>query len=171
MKKLFIVLAATLIMTLAATRQSFASFVPFSEFKIVGAAGAQDWSGPTSSDGLPMFKFDQTPYLYIKMPANYVYAKIDTSWTSPSSQVIPDNDHYQVFWYGRNLWLSLTNWNSVQEHGVWKVDGSYRTCLGNTGTGMASFVVTPEPMAFLLYGIGGLPLMARFIRQRKTLKS
>ncbi|NTV30089.1 MAG: hypothetical protein HGA80_08430 [Candidatus Omnitrophica bacterium] len=168
MKKLFYIWAAAVILTMITTSASFASFVPFNEFKIVGSSGDTSWSGSTDSNGLPIFSLTQTPVLYLQLPNNFIFADINTTWNSPTGPSY-DKDKYQSFWQGNNVWLSLSKWNTVKTTGTWTVDGSYNALLCKTGSAQASFVVTPEPMALTLYGIGGLPLLAHFIRRRKMM--
>lgn len=169
MNKLFFFLVVAILLFLAAPYDSFAFYnnnAPFSEFKNVGRSGSESWSGPLNGTGLPVFNFNETPYLYVKLPSFSLWTQINSTWGDPLANSY-DANKQQWLWNGKESWLSLSNWNTVQTPGQWMVDGSYQRLFSQTGISTASFVVTPEPMAFLLYGIGGLPLAAHFIRRRK----
>lgn len=151
MRKLVILLAAASVVL--ASPKTFA----FDEFRMVDAAGS--YTDKSS------FGWNETPYLYIKRNAP---VNLAIFWLSPENvsffrpaQLNADNSY--------EAWITLVNWEASKKAGEWKVKGfgvrNPQDCA--TTSFMVTPTVTPEPLSLALFGIGGLPLAARFIRRKK----
>ena len=66
-----------------------------------------------------------------------------------------------------NLWNSLDNWDLYKKVGNWSVKVNWWNGLGSMGSGIANFVVTPEPVSSLLFLVGGVTLAATRLRKKK----
>jgi len=160
MKAFSSTLVVAVLFVLLATSNASAAF---SEFKMVGSSG--------STVEQTVFGWDETPYLYVKLPRVGVYADIETDWFSPEASSYEADKAVVLpgILGSKSQWISLSNWNDVKQVGTWNVSGAYEYLLPcSTGEGVASFVVTPEPVSLLLYGLGGLPLAAHLTRRKKT---
>jgi hypothetical protein len=191
MKKLLITLLAAVAISAIAVSQAQAAN-SFDYFKMV--TGAQVGSSPAfeaaaqayndasdpidgNRDNAVQQTYDyttETPYLYVHLTsaATEIYA-----WLSPTSASFSDipTELTQVASSGLSRWFSLTNWSTVKEMGQWTVTGSQfggtvtdnlASCQGSCAA--TSFVVTPEPMSMILFGMGGLPIAAHLLRRRKV---
>ena len=72
------------------------------------------------------------------------------------------------------LWSDAINWDLIKKTGKWQVDNSWLNLdffpgKGGIGSKTINFTVTPEPVASLLFIIGGAPVAFRLYRRRKTL--
>jgi len=160
MKTFSLTLSVALLFTVLASSNACADF---SQFKMVGSAG--------STVEKTTFDWNETPYLYVKLPRIGVYADINTDWLSPDTSIFESNKSVVLpgILDSKSQWISLEDWNDVKQIGTWTVSGTYGYLLPcASGSGTASFVVTPEPVSLLLYGLGGLPIAAHLIRRRKT---
>ncbi|NTV29158.1 MAG: hypothetical protein HGA80_03650 [Candidatus Omnitrophica bacterium] len=141
----------------------------FTIFRIVGAEG--------SKKEQTTFSLNETPWVYVKI-ANKK-DKVSTEWLNQLDKT------FVTKWTSVNkkgeAWISLAAWNSINDKnkiGTWTISGfigeatrhgykiNDKICPAE-----ASFVVTPEPISMVLYGMGGLPLAAHFLRRRKQLSA
>lgn len=132
----------------------------FTEFKMVGALNSEDVKSE--------FGWNETPYLFAQFPSAG-NIQLDSFWL---------DDGFESYYAGAQLaeqdgskvWITLSNWDSVKKTGLWEVYGSYsfdnEPCTNDCG--FTRFVVTPEPMSMVLFGLGGLPLAGRFLRRRSN---
>lgn len=116
------------------------------------------------------YKWDETPYLYIRLPeggSNFV----GTWWEDPHSNYYYTGDSS----FEQDLWFSLDNWTEVREQGMWNINAFYMIAGGSIGTGTTDFTV-PEPMTLVLFIVGGGGILAgkfslRNKRQRRLKQS
>jgi hypothetical protein len=190
MKKITLMMALVLAMTLGLASKSFAKVNPtcpegrfFCAFNIVdNTPGATTWSGPVTADSYqdPILSLSQTPVLYFKL--SLPTDKIDGMWIregnspfEPFGDVSPSNVVTGEGWISPAMWASLPTSSKI---GSWSVlghiKGTNSWSIDSNGDldcptcAIANFVVTPEPMSMVLYGMGGLPLAAHFLRRRKV---
>ena len=121
-------------------------------------------SGSTVAKGT--FGFDETPFLYMKLP-NDGFNFASSFWHAPSASTYfasqgPSSTDAR--------WLSLASWGSVKEAGDWTIDSNVFYSTGLTATDSASFTVTPEPLAMVLFLVGGAPIAVNLYRRRRLLK-
>lgn len=186
MKKITFIMALVLAMTMGAASQSFAGIITacpngsyFCAFNIVDNTGATAWTGPTDSYGDPALSLAQTPVLYFQL--SDASDKIDGLWIKEE-----DASKWEAFGSvgptsGTDGWMSPAMWSGLNDSdklGHWSVlghiQGTSSWTIDSAGNldcpscAIANFVVTPEPVSMALYGIGGLPLAARFLRRRKV---
>lgn len=152
---------------------SHPAFADFSQYKIVGALN--------STVEKTVFSFDETPFLYLKLPqTGDVFT--GTFWSDPDSlsffsstqqtsspltTTVVGSDPTLIS--GLERWLSLANWDSIKKAGTWEVASNYFYTNGATGTGLASFAVTvtPEPVSMMLFFVGGAPMAVSLYRKHK----
>jgi len=124
-------------------------------------------SGNGTYDVRDTFGWDETPWIYFKMPTdpNNFHFGIKA----------PSNDKYKFLdkEVGSEFWVSLDNlfedkdggsmfsWDDIKEVGLWDLDAQYAS-LGSSaaGKGDLTFTITPEPISSLLFLIGGGALVA-----------
>jgi len=109
------------------------------------------------------FSFDETPFLYMKLPEDdFNFAS--SFWHAPSTST-----HFASDGPGSigKRWISLADWESVKEVGDWTIDSNVFYSNGLTATSFTSFTVTPEPLAMTLFLIGGAPIAVSLIRKKK----
>lgn len=166
-------ITSTVILILALAVFAPNSFADFDAYKIVGSSG--------SFTEKIVFGFDETPYLYMKLPDG---GKVFTGsfWRDPDASIfyistkntgldderISDSGLGLVS--GRKRWITLADWDAVKKVGVWEVNSNYFYKNGDTGFGSASFTVQPEPLAMTLFLIGGAPIAVNIYRRRRLLK-
>jgi hypothetical protein len=113
------------------------------------------------------FGFDETPFLYMKLPEDdFNFAS--SFWHAPSSSTHFASDGPSTT---GERWISLTDWNNVKEVGDWTIDSNVFYSNGAAATSVASFTVTPEPLAMALFFVGGVPIAANLYHKRKKLVS
>ena len=145
---LFLILAVSLAITTPAS----AGFETYT----VGSDGSK-----TAKD---TFKLNETPYLYMKLPQDG-FSVTASFWHAPSGgnpsfvSTGPDTTIER--------WISLPNWNSIKEAGKWSIDTGIFYSNGVSATSTASFAVTPEPLAVVLFLTGGLPIAVNLYRKKK----
>jgi hypothetical protein len=150
--RIFMITAALLLAALASP--SSAAF--FSDFKTVGSN--------VSTAEQTSFSLSETPYLYYKLSSPVVSGKIITTWLLGSDAFVLKAPTTPA---GEG-WLSLTTWDTVKKAGTWDIRGYLKDNGTYSDCKTTSFVVTPEPMAMVLYGLGGLPITVFLYRRRKT---
>ncbi len=166
-KRTWVIVAALLV---ALTSPSLAA-THFDYFKMVGAAELGNSSLSQTNPARATYGLNETPYLYYHVtPAPTVTQSVLTLWFHKAEPgvLVPDTATPA----DTESWLSLSNWNSLsdeQKLGDWRVTGFLKQGRTLLDCKTVSFVVTPEPMAMVLYGIGGLPLAAHFLRRRKQI--
>jgi hypothetical protein len=138
---------------LAVTSQSFAAF---DTYRMVGALN--------ETTEKTVFGFDETPYLYLKLPAEGQASSV-SFWQDPRGAP------FYTAANGTDIerWISIADWNSVKKTGRWEVNSNYFYTNGDTGSGSTSFTVTPEPLAVTLFLMGGAPIAADIYRRRRRL--
>ena len=156
-KKLLLV--STFILSFGILSAGQNAFANFEEYKIVGSAG--------SFDEKTVFGFDDSsPYIYMRLPEN------GQSFTG-SFWRDPDATSFYTSTVGttpdRNRWIKLADWDTIKKAGEWEVSSNYFYTTGETGFGIASFTVAPEPLAMVLFMVGGTPIAASLYRKRKKL--
>lgn len=136
----------------------------FTEFKMVNSNDPQQSGSRIEKH---TFLFSETPFLYMQIsPA--LNASIRSYWTGPDTKLRTRTKTITTS-SGTEFWFSLLHWDKDRQLGPWDVKGQLwdgTTLLNKSET---SFVVTPEPSAIMLYGLGGLGLLGRLPwRNRKT---
>ncbi|MBU4305364.1 MAG: PEP-CTERM sorting domain-containing protein [Candidatus Omnitrophica bacterium] len=109
------------------------------------------------------FGLDEIPFLYMKLPqAGLNFSS--SFWHAPSGgdSFVSEGPDSKT-----ERWLSLTDWTSIKEVGKWSIDSNVFYSNGTTATSFASCSVTPEPLAMILFLIGGLPLAFNLVRKRR----
>lgn len=116
------------------------------------------------------FGLDETPYLYMNLPGDGSLYTVWSWWHDPAGNTywdgtapIFDSTNYQV-------WLPLTHWfqwENVKTAGIWTIDANYYFSNNQSGTGVTSFTVTPEPISSILFLLGGSALAFRQHKKRK----
>ena len=99
-----------------------------------------------------------SPYLYMVMPLKG-QAFTGTFWRSPEA------DLFYTPTSGTEIkrWVPLADWKKI---GDWEVNSNYFYNNGDTGFAKATFTVTPEPLAMILFAVGGLPIAARLYKRK-----
>lgn len=167
---------------LITTASSFADDTFQNAFKVVGSYG--------STTEKTSFGWNEKPYIYSRMPVAGI-ADFGSFWNDPENAsraadvfgVTLENDNQEV-WYSftDEQWFTGTDEElPYRKTGEWSVLGYYfysnGAMAGDTGFGgcidpsscdVGKFVVTPEPVSMVLFGLGGLPLAARFLRKKQT---
>lgn len=113
-----------------------------------------------------VFDWSETPWLYLKLPVAE-YNVTSSWWTSPSDQYFYTSTTPSSY---QELWLTLNNWTTLREVGLWKVSALYyyaNNPCDEHGVGYTSFTVTPEPLGCALFAVGGIAL-ALFRKKRKS---
>ena len=129
------------------------------KFDLIPVAGIGETTPKTT------FLFDETPYLYFKLPQSGTFA-ISSFWQDPTG-----GDHFSLFGpsSGDAAWFSLTNWNTAKQVGSWNVVAATFYSTGVSVTDSTEFsVASPEPLGVTLFVTGGLAL-ASTLRRRKRL--
>ncbi|MBI3617947.1 MAG: hypothetical protein HY210_07015 [Candidatus Omnitrophica bacterium] len=170
-------ITATAILILALAAFAPNSFAAFAEYKMVGS-----FSGPNKYLEKSVFGFNETPYLYMKLPdggkvftgsfwrapdASIFY--ISTKNFGPASDRISDSGSGLVL--GKKRWITLEDWDSVKKVGTWEVSSNYFYKNGDTGYAKTSFMTTPEPLAMTLFLLGGAPIAVNLYRKKRLLKA
>lgn len=111
------------------------------------------------------FTLNETPYLFMQLPTGEELSDFTVSfWHGPTN-----NTSVMTFGgAGLTRWATPANWDAVKEVDEWDIDASwYNSGTGNGGTGHTSFTVTPEPIAMILFMVGGLPIATSLYRNRR----
>ena len=125
-------------------------------------------NGNTSTESMDEFSLNDTPWLYISIPEVEDVHGTTALWKSEQ------NSYFFTSYMGadNNIYFSLDNWDSIKTPGEWNVgvtsmqfiEGSYQMTSNST-----SFTVTPEPMSYVLFLVGGGALAGRhFWSSRKN---
>lgn len=120
-----------------------------------------DSSGSTVADNT--FGFDETPFLYMKLTLTDS-GLTQSFWNAPGGA-----SYFEMNGPNSDIerWQSLTDWNTRREPGEWTINSNVFYADGATGTSVANFTVTPEPLAMTLFFVGGAPIAASLIRKKK----
>jgi hypothetical protein len=142
-------------------------------FAITGSFTAYTVGKENSTDPVPIFDWDETPWLYISLP--YSGLNVVASWWES-----PSNNFYFVGSgpsYDQEIWLSLDSgfdssgnpitWFDVREVDVWNITVGYFYSDGKMDSTSVNFTVTPEPLSSILFVAGGATLAARFYWRRR----
>lgn len=135
---------------LSLSSQAQASF--FEKFYTVSSSGSTVEQNDFSYD-------TDTPFLYVKLSDPGLSFKAawwnDETGDSYFTSEGPNSD--------QESWLTLSNWHSVKEHGLWTVNGSflYSGVPLDAGSAQYQFTVSPEPISSALFLVGGLALAGR----------
>jgi len=168
MKKMLISLTATLCLMAGTFSTQASAQVPssppvFTEFKMVNSNDPQLELSRTRKD---TFLFSETPFLYMRI-SSVLNGSIRSYWTGPDDKLRTRTKTVSTA-NGTEFWFNLLHWDDKdRQSGLWEVKGQLwdgTTLLNKSET---SFVVTPEPSAIMLYGLGGLGLLGR-LPWRKT---
>lgn len=160
MKKAVAVLGLALAGAIVFAPAAKADLPAFNEFKIVGAYGSTTEQTHFNSNS------GQIPFLYVQVDPSVLKnnLKIKTIWQSPEFHAYNIKD---IANYKGEAWITLVNWNKKNRHGEWEVEGVYKYKGQFSPEASASFVVTPEPLSMVLFGLGGLPIAARVLRRKQ----
>ncbi len=161
MQKFFRIFPVIMLFVVLTAGYAFAG--SFDTFNIVG----EDQSTTVKS----VFNLSDTPYLHIVLPDNVKgFVNISTEWSNGSKNFFKNWKLCST--YESESWYTPRNWNRIKDSkkiGEWTVEGTFLSRNNKSGIGCASFaVVTPEPAAIMLYGIGGLPMAFAFLRRRRN---
>jgi hypothetical protein len=120
-----------------------------------------------------IFELNEIPWLYTQLPEPGIYNIMVTWWLSPSGEQY----YTHTLTDAQDFWISLndgydTNGNSVEwfdimKVGDWTVNASYHYATGEVGSGSTNFTVTPEPVASLLFIVGGAVLTFKYYRKKR----
>lgn len=138
-------------------------------FETIQMVSTNDSSDDLSRTLKSSFGLDETPYLYLKLPADqnlgYLsgYHLTGSTWTGPSEFPLPSGMELSS---SRELWISLPYWDLVKEEGTWNVDAAFFYMGGMKGKGSTSFAVSPEPVSTVLFLAGG-GIFAVALRRKK----
>ncbi|NTV29157.1 MAG: hypothetical protein HGA80_03645 [Candidatus Omnitrophica bacterium] len=135
----------------------------FTEFKMVAS---NDPLLSTSRIQNSSFGLNDTPYLYMKI-APAVTGSLRSYWTGPDLKERSRTRSITTA-SGTEFWFSLLYWNKDKQPGPWTVKGQLLSGTSLVDKAETSFVVTPEPLACVLYGLGGLPVLGRILRRKHT---
>ncbi|MHA1558848.1 MAG: PEP-CTERM sorting domain-containing protein [Alphaproteobacteria bacterium] len=109
------------------------------------------------------FGLNDTPYLHLELPG----MEGDSAFTGSFWNFKGfDSEFVGELSTSKTRWLSLDNWSSVVKEGNWAVSANYFYPNGATASQTIGFTVTPEPMAMVLFLVGGLPLGFNLLRKR-----
>ncbi|NTV30088.1 MAG: hypothetical protein HGA80_08425 [Candidatus Omnitrophica bacterium] len=167
MKKTILMMALVLAASVIFTGTARADLPTFDKFYMVSQADALALN--TSAAEKTSYDLSETPYLYVHL-SSAMDVNLMTFWGN-----FDDGHNTATFTpstgSGQDFFLTPTDWTTQKSLGNWDVFGSYKTQqnIPCDTCGTTSFVVTPEPMSMVLYGMGGLPLAAHFLRRRKQI--
>lgn len=119
-----------------------------------------------------IFNWDETPWLYVKLPDSNLNVTV-AFWESPNSSYYFTNSmgSNQEYWFSLDSGVDSSGnpvtWDDVKELGVWNINAGYFYAGGGSGEGTASFTVTPEPVSSILFIAGGAVLAGRRYLKRK----
>ncbi|MBI5416615.1 hypothetical protein HZA55_01500 [Candidatus Poribacteria bacterium] len=130
------------------------------------------------------FGWNETPYLYIKLPSSGSYTLL--SFIGQGNLGFSSNDEQYVnfsYRYFKNpeVWFSIDeefasmywddmSWKDGKKTGWWYVESEYSKINGSSsGNAYTSYNVTPEPVSSILFLIGGVALGARQYKKRKKM--
>ena len=189
MKKL--VLALIVMCLVSWSGVAFAKKAPkpilnFTQFRMVTKVKAVKY-GKGSPNALKTFAWGQPIFAYVKIKNKLPASTLVTfKWIAPD--LTEGTTTLSSFPKNKKGWSPFAM-NS--QEGTWTVQASFENLQGTTITESRQFaigtnpnppaptiagfqsvgpnvVVNPEPMALILYGLGGLPIAAHLLRRRKT---
>ena len=110
------------------------------------------------------FSFGEQPFLKLELPASAADFSV-VMYRSPNSDFGLADLSSSV---GGDKWYTLNavNWSNPNVIGEWSASASYFD--GAWISKDTTFTVTPEPLAMILFAVGGLPIAANLYRRRKT---
>ncbi len=115
------------------------------------------------------FGWDEIPYLYVKL-SEAGAASIRSSWLSPLSKEYLRSKNLLASNTITEFWLTPVSWQDKRTAGEWTINGSlFESSASNAvlDSRTTSFVITPEPGSLILFGIGGIPLVAHILRRHR----
>ena len=162
MKKAFWVLPVALLFSVLSAGNA-AAFAP--SFSI--ATYLADKTTATSQ-----YNIGDTAYLLVNLPAIGALTLVNTFWndSTPSQQFTTHYDNNNI--PGTAFWITGPTFTAANV-GNWNVNADYTNvtiaplAIDYKTQSLRFSVVTPEPAAMMLYGIGGIPLAFAFFRRRK----
>jgi len=142
---------------------SFLSFVTVLQNASAAVLDTYTVDSSSSTVAKNTFNLSETPFLYMKLSLSDI-APTQSFWNAPSS-----TPYFEMT--GPNLtlerWHSLTDWSTRKEAGEWTINSNVFYTGGTTGTSVANFTVTPEPISMVLFLIGGAPMAVSLYRKRQ----
>ena len=122
---------------------------------LVGALG--------STEQQLSFDESETPYLYMELQQGISKdTTINTTWFGPDGAEYFSTTGVAT---GTDRWIGLEDWDAIRKEGLWNVSAQYITQNGKSGTGFASFTVTPEPYGIILFLVGSLVIGIKLNKQ------
>ncbi len=109
------------------------------------------------------FSFNETPYLYMHLP-DEGYSVTVSFWLSPTSNVFYENTGIST---AKDMWIQPSLWESHKAVGTWQVNAGALYSSGVGYTAHTSFNVTPEPLAVVLFLVGGAPVAVGILKRRR----
>lgn len=166
MKKIILTIAVAIFASVLYTGTARAELPTFEKFYMISQEDGE--ASNTSATQVSSYDISKTPYLYVRL-SSAADVSLFSFWGNSGDMHAtftsnPSTGSQQDFF------LTPADWSTVKSTGNWDVFGQYITQQGEICPDCAytSFVVTPEPMSMVLYGMGGLPLALRFVRRRKV---
>ncbi len=109
------------------------------------------------------FSLNETPYLYMHLPEEG-YSVAVTFWLSPSNNISYESTGLLT---EQDIWITPSNWENHKEIGKWQINAGALYSLGTGYTASTSFNVTPEPLAMILFLIGGAPVAMGILKRKR----
>ncbi len=171
MKKAFWVLPVALLFSVLSAGNAMASFT-WDPVNFTIATYKADQTTPTSQ-----YHVGDTAYLLVNLPAIGALTLVNTFWndSTPSQQFVTNYNNSSI--PGNVFWITGPTFTAANA-GNWNINANYTNVafdptaanpftVSTQSKTLRFAVVTPEPAAMMLYGIGGLPLAFAFFRRRK----
>jgi len=140
----------------------------FDYYKMVSPEDVGNATASQNNPAVVSYALNQTPYLYFHVtPAPTTTPSVLATWYDKT------NEGYLVTSSISSSsvqgWLAISSWGTLtdnQKLGDWRINTFLKDGRNLLDCREVSFVVTPEPMGIILYGLGGLPLVAWLRRKR-----
>jgi len=166
MKKLFLMLVLVGMVAGQAFAGPVQNTADFNQFRMVGSGSSESFGGGNPND-LKTFGWGDYIFAFVKIQ-NSLPDTTDVTfrWIAPDT-TSGVSSITATFPANKKAWSSFTDSGMAKQAGLWNVEASFTNQAGATVTETRQFIITPEPMAMLLYGLGGLPIAAHLLRRRK----
>jgi len=117
------------------------------------------------------FNVGQQAFLRVNVPDITDLTSVNISWNDNTSSLRLSNFYDQASLPGHMFWINGPTF-ATSDIGAWNINADYTHIFPDLSNDhqekSLQFVVTPEPTAVMLYGLGGIPLAFSFFRRRKA---